>query len=66
MPWQDILIFLNTLDTALGVVFLIFSWLGFRIWWRNRAKTEPKSLGAPRVQEETSDATEWPDDGEGV
>ncbi len=40
MPWQDILTILNTIDTALGVVFLAASWFGFRAWWRSRTQEE--------------------------
>ena len=38
MPWSDILIILNTIDTALGALFLVASWLGLRAWWRSRAQ----------------------------
>ncbi len=38
VPWQDILTILNTIDTALGVVFLAASWFGFRAWLRSRSK----------------------------
>lgn len=67
MPWQDILIFLNTLDTAAGAVFLLGSWFGFRAWWRNRrVEKEREALGAPRTQEAPPDADEWSDSREGL
>ena len=37
MPWQDILLVLNTVDTFAGVLFLAGSWFGFRAWSRSRA-----------------------------
>jgi hypothetical protein len=65
--WYDILIFLNTLDTALGAIFLLGSWFGFRAWWRNRrVEKERETLGATRTQEAPSDADERPGSGEGL
>ena len=37
---NDLMTILNTIDTALGVVFLAASWFGFRAWLRSRSKTE--------------------------
>lgn len=38
MDWQGILVILNTIDTFMGVVFLVGSWLGIRAWWRSRRR----------------------------
>lgn len=50
MPWQDILTILNTIDTALGVVFLAASWFGFRAWWRSRAQAGQDAVGTSGSQ----------------
>lgn len=61
--WQEILVVLNTVDTALGAVFLIFSCLGFRTWWRERReKGRTGAMGAPGSEEAPPDATARPHD----
>jgi hypothetical protein len=38
VPWQEVLVILNTIDTFAGVLFLAGSWFGFRAWLRDRKK----------------------------
>ncbi len=45
MPWQDILTILNTIDTALGALFLTMSGFGLRAWWRSRHERGEKNGG---------------------
>ncbi len=54
MPWRDILTILNTIDTALGVVFLTASWFGLRAWWRSsrHAQAGQDAVGSPEKQED--------------
>lgn len=40
MPWRDIFIIGNTVDTFAGAVFLVGSYLGFRAWWKGRKKND--------------------------
>ena len=48
---------LNTIDTALGVVFLAGSWFGFRAWLRNRAQDREDALGAAGSQDTKENET---------
>ncbi len=56
MPWQDILTILNTIDTALGALFLTASWFGLRAWWRsNHAQEGQDAVGSPGSQDAEAD-----------
>lgn len=35
MDWNIIFHVINTADTALGIVFLVTSWIVGRSWWRS-------------------------------
>lgn len=56
MPWQDILTILNTIDTALGAVFLTASWFGMRAWWSSRhAQAGQDAVGSSGSQDAEED-----------
>lgn len=47
-PWNDLLTLLNTIDTALGVVFFAATCVGLRAWWNNRhAQAGHKTVESP-------------------
>ena len=52
MPWRDILTILNTIDTALGVVFLTASWFGLRAWWSSRHAQAGQDAGESQGKQE--------------
>lgn len=45
MPWQELFVVLNTIDTFAGLLFALGSWLGFRAWRRSRAQAGQDAVG---------------------
>ena len=52
MLWQDILTILNTIDTALGVLFLTASWFGMRAWLNSRRAQAGQDSGESSEKQE--------------
>lgn len=57
MDWQGILVILNTIDTFMGAVFLVGSWLGIRAWLRSRryAQTGSDAVGSAGPEDAQED-----------
>lgn len=59
MPWQEIFVFLNTVDTFAGLVFALAAWLGFRAWRRSRAQAGQDTVGAAGSEDPQADEVAW-------
>lgn len=60
LPWNDVLTLLNTIDTVLGGVFLVISYIGLRFWWDNRhAQAGHKAVESSGSEDAQEDESPW-------